>query len=975
MTEHGLIRITLLVALVPLGTLPGGAAPPGRHLYFARNDGQAGPGVRYLAKTAQFTAEFKEDRVLLWFPRVCVEMRPVNANPRVAVEAGGRVPGIVNSLRGNNPEDWITGVPLFERLLYRNLYAGVDLAFGSSGARLKWEFHIAPHADVSRIRMEYKGAQGIEINQDGSLDIRTEGGKFREDAPHIYQESGGTRRDVKGGFRVFPGHGVGFEIGEYDHSRSLIIDPLISFSSHFGGRGVDVATAVGTDATGNVYVAGWTDSSDFGERGAGRGGGVEVFIAKWNAALDTLIYCTYIGGSGDDRALGLAVDAGNVFLTGWTQSPDFPTLHALQASLRGSRDAFVVELNASGNMVFGTYLGGTGYDSGNAIALDGSGNIYIAGDTTSGDFGTANAFQNANRGATDAFVVKLAAGSGWLVYGTYFGGSRDDQAKSIAVDMAGNAYITGETSSTDLPVRNALRSGNAGGQDAFVAKLGVGGNTLVYATYLGGSAGGVGLPEGGYGIAVDAFGRACVAGVTASTDFPVWNPLQRTLRGALDAFLVKLNTAGNGFVFSTYLGGSSIDAATAVAVDADGDCYVAGYTASADFKTADPVQARHGGAYDGFVARFSGETGQLKDSTFLGGWESDAVNAIKVRAPGVVYAAGQTLSGDFPLKGTRDASICGMIDAFLVKLVPLPVYQGFHDQTSCSSADGWAWNKSQPGASVDIEIWDGAALLAVVKADRLRGDLAAAGVGDGYHSFSYTIPDKLKDGKPHTLHARIQGLTTDLPGGPQTFSCTAGEGWLDRITCDSIDGWAWDRLQPNAPVNVEILDGATVLATVSANHFRGDLQAAGIGNGYHGFTYEFGPRLRDGMPRSLRLRIAQSNASVANPFPPLTCGPPQGFLDRATCDSVDGWVWYRNEPDSTVVVEILDAALPLIAVPANLLRSDLLAAGIGTGKYGFQYSFGQALRDGKAHAIRVRASNWIVELPGGPQTVQCPAAR
>ena len=308
-------------------------------------------------------------------------------------------------------------------------------------------------------------------------------------------------------------------------------------------------------------------------------------MAKLNQAGTAIVYVTYLGGRSADYALGLAVDhSASAVLTGWTLSSDFPVVAAAQPHLAGSRNAFVAKLNPAGTgLVFGTYLGGSGSDDGNAIALDATGNIYLAGDTTSTNFPTVNAIQKSLAGLENAFVAKLSS-SGAVAYSTYYGGSAIDSATAIAVDTTGNAYLAGGTWSSNLPVVSAFQSHNAGGQDAFVAKLNATGSALLYSTYLGGSGGNATYAETATGIGVDSGGSAYVTGVTSSSNFPVVSAAQGALNGASDAFVAKLNTAGSALVYSTYLGGSSgVDNATAIAVDSAGDAYAVGFTASSDF--------------------------------------------------------------------------------------------------------------------------------------------------------------------------------------------------------------------------------------------------------------------------------------------------------------------------------------------------------------------------------------------------------
>jgi Beta-propeller repeat len=378
------------------------------------------------------------------------------------------------------------------------------------------------------------------------------------------------------------------------------------YSTYIGGTNTDYATAIAVDSSGNAYVTGVTASTDFPTMNPlqpAYGGNLDAFLTEINPSGTALVYSTYLGGSGQDTGYGIAVDSsGNAYVTGWTSSTDFPTMNPLQATNGGGNfDAFVAKLNTAGSaLVYSTYLGGNGQDQGFGIALDGSGNAYVGGTTTSSDFPTMNPLQPANGGIFNAFVTKLNPTGSALVYSTYLGGSAYDYGQGIAVDNSGNAYVTGVTTSTDFPTMNPLQPTYGGNGDAFVTKLNPTGSALVYSTYLGGSG-----QDTGYGIAADSSGNAYVTGLTPSTDFPTMNPFQPKIGGSGDAFVAKINPVGSAFVYSTYLGGSSSDAGQGIAVDSSGNAYVMGTTSSRDFPTMNPLQPSNAGGGDAFVAKIA----------------------------------------------------------------------------------------------------------------------------------------------------------------------------------------------------------------------------------------------------------------------------------------------------------------------------------------------------------------------------------
>jgi hypothetical protein len=392
-------------------------------------------------------------------------------------------------------------------------------------------------------------------------------------------------------------------------------------------------------------------------------GGSDVFVTKLNATGTGVVYSTYLGGGGGDVGAAIAVDAsGNAYVTGRTDSTDFPVPNAFQGTLGSGTDAFLVKLNATGSvLLYGTYLGGGGSDEARGVAIDASGNAYVTGYTASGDFpASAGAYQTVLHGTIDAFVAKLnpaAAGAASRVYATYLGGNDfgiddhgfplgpgDERGNSIAVDGSGNAYVTGTTLSSDFPTVGAPQTSVHGFRDAFVSKLNAAGSALVYSTFLGGV-----TTDEGMGIAVDGAGNAYVTGFTTSVDFPTVNPLQPN-RGTLgaDAFVTKLNAAGSAFVYSTYLGGKlNDDFGFGIAVDGSGRAYVTGATWASDFPTVGTLQP-FGSSRDAFVARLNAAGSALDYSTFLGGNGFDAGSGIAVDATEAAYVAGGTDSGNFP---------------------------------------------------------------------------------------------------------------------------------------------------------------------------------------------------------------------------------------------------------------------------------------------------------------------------------------
>ncbi len=420
---------------------------------------------------------------------------------------------------------------------------------------------------------------------------------------------------------------------------SPTLTPILGFSTFLGGSGSETGNALAVDAAGNLYIAGTTTAPALlGGRplpGA-TGGGVDVFVAKLDPTGTNLLYLVWLGGSGDDYVNGIALDGTNVCLTGSTLSPDFPAFNAPGPAASGG-NAFVAKINGPGTgFVFCTCLGGSNDDCGQGIAIDKQGNLWVTGWTDSPDFPTQNPLQPGAAGR-NAFVTKLDPNGARVLFSTLLGGADDDSGESVAVDNAGNAYVTGSTSSTDFPTAHALQSAFAGRTDAFVTALKADGSGLIYSTFLGGSD-----TDRGLGISVDGPGNAFVTGQTLSPDFPLTHPLQQP-GGDSDAFVAQIAPGGTAWVFSTPLGGSGYDLGQAVQVDAAGQVCVTGQTSSPDFPKVNAFQGQYaGGPADAFVAKLKLGGSGLVYSSWLGSSGQDAGQAIAVDGGGNEYVTGST---------------------------------------------------------------------------------------------------------------------------------------------------------------------------------------------------------------------------------------------------------------------------------------------------------------------------------------------
>jgi hypothetical protein len=777
-------------------------------LTFVANRGQVHRSVRFTATGPELTAYFTAAEVVVNLRGSTVRMRYLGASASPTVEGLELQEGRANYLIGKDQSSWHTNVPLYGGVVYKGLYPGIDMFYSSHMRLLKSEFVVAPGADPSQIRIAYTGVKSLRVDDQGGLIVTSADGDLREDAPEIYQDGSAGPDRVEGAFRV-SGNEVTFSVGRYDLNRPLRIDPVLSYSTYLGRGGTTRAQAIALDSTGAAFVTGYTDSTNFPVTGGvvrpTLGRGVEAFVTKLNSSGSAVVYSTYLGGNGDDRGFSIAVDrSGNAYITGWTSSTDFPLASAAQASFGGQRDAFVTKLNSTGTaLLYSTYLGGSGTDSGNGIAIDASGSAYVTGSTTSSNFPVLGAFQAALGGQQDGFVTKLNKTGSAIVYSTYLGGALDDRGSSIAVDTSGAAYVAGNTISTNFPTAAALQAVNSGATDAFVTKLSANGHSLVFSTYLGGSE--TENIEVGRSIVVDSMGCAYITGTTSSTDFPVFLALQGShARGINDAFAVKLNQEGTSFIYSTYLGGSGIDYGQSIAVDGSGSAYVTGYTSSTDFPSVKADQPANGGGYDVFVAKLDTSGSALLESGFLGGSDSDGGNGIAIDSFGNAYVTGQTLSFDLPVRGAIQTTKGGGSEAlaafvartkFETALVLSPKSIAFTaiagtpssslENVAITSTDGTAVNfkvtaTSSPGGWLVLSANSGTTPLNLdvsanptgLSVGRYTGSVTITASGTVANS-PQSVLVTLNIMSPDRLNVSPSSLTfTQLPNGPTSTSQT-----------------------------------------------------------------------------------------------------------------------------------------------------------------------------------------------------------
>jgi hypothetical protein len=683
----------------------------------------------------------------------------IGANPAAQVRGEEELPGKANYFIGNDPKKWRSNVPTYAQVRDAEIYPGIDLIYygnQSASGQLEFDFAVAPGADPRPIRLRFAGPNRLHLAPNGDVVVSTADGALAFHKPLVYQMVDGHRHPVAGDFALLGKHTVGFRLGSYDRANALVIDPALAYSTFLGGSGGDTANAIAVDDAGNAYVAGWASSTDFPvtqgayqtTNHAAANETSNAFITKLNPTGTALVYSTYLGGSGSDEAIAIAVDGGgNAYVAGKTFSSDFPvTPGAFQttnhAVANQSSDAFITKLNATGTaLVYSTYLGGSGNtiypsfpgDVGNAIAVDASGNAYVTGQTVSSDFPvTPGAFQTTNHAAApqlpNAFVAKLNPAGTALVYSAYLGGSGQlkffaggDVGNAIALDASGDAYVSGGTYSADFPVTpGAFQTtnqavANASG-NAFVTKLNPAGTALVYSTYLGGSGG-----DSGNATGVDTAANVYVAGETVSTDFPVTPEALQTTNHASahngsNAFITKLNPAGTALVYSTYLGGSGGvvnvmptlcflggDQAKGLAIDGSGNAYVTGATASANFPVTQgayqttnndqpPCAGGCIGGYNAFITELNSTGSALVYSTYLGGNGFNGPDFVGA----IVFGEGDQASA-LALDNSGNVYVTGSASSY-----DFPVTGGAFQTTIPSSASAFVTKLNMAGTSTAI---------------------------------------------------------------------------------------------------------------------------------------------------------------------------------------------------------------------------------------------------------------------------------
>lgn len=789
-------------------------------LSFEANRGQTDSRVKYLARGQNYTLFLTEhDAVLALSSGVSgrtghkppssavIRLRLLGSSAGVRVTGESLLGGTSNYFLGNDPRNWHTHIPNYARVRYHQVYPGIDLVYYGRQGELENDFVLSPGSDPDSIRIGLKGVDGLRVDPSGDLVLKVGEGEVYLRQPRAYQGN----REISVHYVLDAKDEVGFKLGRYDRRQQLVIDPVLAYSTYFGGSGGDIGYGIAVDSSGNAYVTGISNSADFptstGSSSTSSGGAGDAFVVKINPAgtasttstTPQLVYSTYLGGNGTDSGNAITIDlSGDAYVTGSTSSTNFPfTTGVFQSTYGGAGDAFVAEVNSTGSsIVYASYLGGSGEDSGLGIALDSSKNAYVTGYTQSPNFPTVTTVtpaQPTNAGSSDAFIAKVNFDATALDYSTYVGGSQADVAQSIKVDSSGNAYIAGYTFSSNFPLTNPVQGSNAGIVNAFVTEVDPTGANFLFSTYLGGSG-----DDRAFGLALDSGGSVYIAGSSKSTDFPTTTGVvQGTNLGLSDAFVAKLNPAGPTVTYATLLGGAGSDQANGIAVDSSGNAYITGFTNSSNFPPASPIQALLGitggsascgtsTCTDAFVAELNPTATALVQSTYLGGNGADYGHAIALGPTGNPYVTGSTSSSNFPATaGAFQSSLNGVAgNAFIAEIDPanspgisiVPQSIDFGNQTlNVRSAVKTVTITNEGTAALNITQitfteTDSTGNTDFAETDNCVGTVAASGGtctinitftpgSTGLETGTFSIDDNAS-GSPHVINVKGTGVTS-----------------------------------------------------------------------------------------------------------------------------------------------------------------------------------------------------------------------
>jgi hypothetical protein len=660
-------------------------------LHFELNRGQAESDARFISRNGNHALLLKQNEAQLVLPNKrrqssgmpqkndkpdVLKLKLAGANENPVIEGLEELPGHASYFIGNRAGEWQKNIQTYRKVRYSNVYEGVDMIYYGNQRALEYDFVLAPNASPDVIGLNFEAVENLSLAENGDLLLKLGKRTVRQHAPVAYQEINGSRKEIPVSYAFKKNADsklVGFKVADYDKSAPLVIDPVIVFSTYLGGSaGDDIFTieaglGITVDAGGNVYVAGVTPSGDFPTQNAqqpAHGGNYDAFLTKLNPTGTALIFSTYFGGSDEDRifSINLGPD-GEIFVSGYTYSTNFPLMTPYQGVSMGLNDGFIARFTSAGALSYSTYLGGNGGDFCGFVKSTDANIVTFAGATGSTNFPTANPLQAINNGQADFVVGKLNIATNTLIFSTYYGGTGSDamNLSSGGVDAAGNIYFGGVSGSFDYPTTpNAFQAEHNGSDDAVVTKINPAGTAVIYSTYIGGN-----LVDAADALAVDPSGNAYITGFTRSANFPTKNAVQPQLKDP-DAFVTKLNPSGTELVFSTFLGGLNLERGSGIAADASGNCYVTGRSNSGDFPTKRALRPPRG-LDDAFITRFNRD-GALLFSTLLGGGSNDYGFGITADGSNNTYVTGRATRNFFITPGAFQSTLGGNADGFVTKI-------------------------------------------------------------------------------------------------------------------------------------------------------------------------------------------------------------------------------------------------------------------------------------------------------------------
>jgi IPT/TIG domain/Beta-propeller repeat len=853
------ISVYLSIAIAILAALPLAASTPYGNLplTFEKNEGQFDSSVRFLSRGSGYAVFLTQDELVLRLSRARGQRDDLRwqlkgADRNAPITGESLLETKSNYLRGNDPAQWRKDVANYAKVRRANVYPGIDVVYHGNQRgnqrQLEYDFEIAPNASPSRIRMAVRGAKSMRLGANGELVMQLAHGDVVQPRPEVYQEANGKRERVDGRYVLRGRNEVGFVLGTYDRTRPVVIDPVVHYSTYLGGNLYDNGIAVAVDGSGNAYMTGLAESTNFPTANAIQSADAfdyDAYVAKVNAAGTALVYSTYLGGNGgNEYGLGIALDgSNNVYVVGATNSTNFPgvTGSSIQPAFGGSsRDAFLTKINAAGNaIVYSTYLGGSGDEVGYGIEVDGSGNAYVSGSTGSTDFPLSSALQSTyGGGAYDAFVAKVNSAGTALTWSTYLGDTGNDQSLRLALDSSNNPLITGTTDSTSFPgvTGSSIQSSNGGGAyDGYVTKLNSAGSSITWSTFLGTSS-----DDFVADFALDGSDNVYVGGFTAATSFPgvSGGSLQSSNGGSTDAFLTKINAGGTAITWSTFFGSTGDDYIQGLTVDSSSYVYIAGGTTSTTLPgiTGTSMQPANAGDNDAFYSKINAAGTSITWSTFYGGASTDVAYDVALDGSGNLYSSGFTFSTDFPVTpGALQTTLGGDGDAFLVKIgepgnpVVTSISPGSGrngDQITINGynfdnyqgANGQVWLGSKNAGS--IVSWNNRQIVATIASGSVTGSASVKQNGVWSNSVALTVLTPVITSVTPTT--AISGDQITINGNYFGASGTTAQVWLGNKIAGSIVSWS----------------DTQVVATVANGASSGSVQimAGGVWYNYGAFT-------------------------------------------------------------------------------------------------------------------------------------------